>query len=74
MCWIYDTGEQPVHFEGISKATLLDGLIYPLIAIRAVSKSKNGRICNEINGGNVARTEISAINTHQEQAPEKQSA
>lgn len=65
MCWIYDTGEQPVQFEDIDKATILDALIYPLIAIRAVSKSKNGRICNEITGGHVASTEIIAKQTHE---------
>ncbi len=64
--WIYDTGEhQAIHFEDIDKATVLDGLVYPLIAIRAISKSKNGRICNEITGGNVASTEVVAKQTHE---------
>jgi hypothetical protein len=54
--WIYDTGEhKAMHIEGVKKATVLDGFVYPLIAIRR-SRSKNGYIHNDVNGGNVAKT------------------
>lgn len=63
--WIRNTEEtEAVHIEGISKETILDAFVYPLRAIRGFWK-KNGRICNEINGGNVATTEISAKRSHQ---------
>ncbi len=67
--WIKDTNEHEAqHVEGISKSTVLDALVYPLIAIRAVSKSKNGRICNEVTGGNVATTEVTAKQTHEKKS------
>ena len=65
--WIYDTGEQKaMHIEGVSKSTVLDGFVYPLIAIRR-SRSKNGRIQNDVSGGNVAKTEQSTSYTHEQQ-------
>jgi len=66
--WIYDTGEhKATHIEGICKSTVLDGFIYPLLAIRQ-SRSKNGRIQNDVSGGNVAKTEQSTSYTHEKKS------
>jgi hypothetical protein len=72
--WIYDTNEhQAIHIEGISKSAVLDGFVYPLIAIR-LSRSKNGHIHNEVSGGNVAKTEQSSVVTHAHGQREQKSA
>jgi hypothetical protein len=63
--WIYDTGEvKAMHIEGVKKATVLDGFVYPLIAIRR-SRSKNGHIHNTVSGGNVDKTEQQTNYTHE---------
>ncbi len=66
--WIRNTEEtEAVHVPGIRKETVLDAFVYPLNAICGMWK-RNGRIVNEINGGNVATTEIAAKRSHGRQS------
>ena len=49
MCWINDTGQQPVQIAGIDKDTILDGFVYPFKAVKSISP--DGDLCQEIRGG-----------------------
>jgi hypothetical protein len=67
MCYLYDTGEKrAIHIKDISKSTILDSFVYPLVALRR-SRSKNGYIRNDVNGGNISKT-----GQYSEFVPEKQ--
>jgi hypothetical protein len=61
--WLYDTGEvKAIHVPEMNKTTLLDAFIYPLRAIREMAR--DGKICNQINGGNIASTEVTTRKLH----------
>ena len=64
--WLYDTGEvKAIHIPDIHKALILDAFVYPLRAIRDLAR--DGKICNQINGGNVASTEVTTRKLHRQQ-------